>query len=45
MKVIKYILDCIISPFEAIAVLMDEHKQLEGHGDWDKAPAKKNRGR
>ncbi len=35
MKVIKYIWDLITMPFEAVAVMIDECRRLEGHGDWD----------
>lgn len=45
MKVIKYIWDLITMPFAAVAVLIGECRQLEGHGDWDKEPVKKKGGR
>ena len=44
MKGIRYILNCIISPFEAIAVLIDESKRINEDGTWDSYHAKKNKG-
>lgn len=45
MKKIRKIFESIISPFVAIAVLVDESKRINEDGAWDSYHAKKNGGR
>ena len=41
-KFFKKIVDALISPFVAFAVLLDESKNLNEDGSWDTYWAKKN---
>ena len=45
MKTLKKIWEAIISPFVAIAVLIDESKRINEDGSWDKYWERKNRKR
>lgn len=45
MKKIRKIFERIISPFVAVAVLIDDSKRINEDGAWDAYHAKKNRGR
>lgn len=42
-KFFKKVIEAIIYPFEAIAVLIDESKRLNLDGSWDKYWERKNR--
>jgi hypothetical protein len=43
MKLLKKILAAIISPFESIAVTVDESKRINEDGSWDRYWERKNR--
>lgn len=43
MKFLRKMIDAVISPFESIAVLIDESKRINEDGSWDSYHAKKNK--
>ena len=43
MKALKKILAAIISPFESVAVMIDESKRMNEDGYWDSYWERKNR--
>lgn len=42
MKLLKKILQAIFDPFVSVAVMVDESKRINEHGDWDEYWRKKN---
>lgn len=41
-KMFKKAIDCITAPFIAVAVLLDESRQINEDGSWDKYNERKN---